>query len=434
MELYSLFTKHPLICTDSRVCLSGSLFFALKGDNFNANAFALSALDKGCAYAIVDDAKYAIDDRFILVDNVLKCLQDLAAHHRNQLGTTIIGITGTNGKTTTKELIASVLKEKYNVLYTLGNLNNHIGVPLTLLKLKPEHDIAVIEMGANHPGDIAELASIAQPNFGIITNVGKAHLEGFGSFDGVKQTKSELYQYILEKGKLIFINKANNELLEMAQKIGFNYPEKMCSYSLEFNDTEAMMAARVTYCSPFLEMECQNKNEESFEIKTKLIGSYNAENVLAAVTIGKYFELDEMQIINGLENYLPQNNRSQLTLTDTNHLVVDAYNANPTSMSAAILNFAHLNSERKSLIIGDMLELGEQSAIEHQAIVNLVNDNQFETVILVGEMFSKTKNNYLNFTNVIDAIIHLKQHKIENNYILIKGSRGIKLEKTIEVL
>ena len=434
MELYSIFLQHPVICTDSRVCLTGSLFFALKGENFNANAFALSALEKGCAYAIVDEAEFAIDDRFILVDNVLKTLQQLAVHHRKQLGTKIIGITGTNGKTTTKELIASVLKEKYNVLYTLGNLNNHIGVPLTVLKIKPEHDIAVIEMGANHPGDIKELAEIAQPNYGIITNVGKAHLEGFGSFEGVKKTKAELYEYILHHGELIFINKANPELLEMAAQIGFNYPVKTCSYSLEFNDTEAMMAGHVTYCSPFLEMECQNKNAESFEIKTKLIGSYNAENVLAAVTIGKYFDLDEIQIINGLENYTPQNNRSQLTLTATNHLVVDAYNANPTSLRAAILNFAHLNSENKCLIIGDMLELGEQSASEHQAIVNLIKDNHFENVMLVGELFSKTKNSFLNFDTVFDLIVHLQKHKIENSYVLIKGSRGIKLEKVIEVL
>jgi UDP-N-acetylmuramoyl-tripeptide--D-alanyl-D-alanine ligase len=414
--------------------LTGSLFFALKGANFNANEFALSALEKGCAYAIVDEAEYAIDERFILVDNVLESLQQLAKYHRKQLGTKIIGITGTNGKTTTKELLASVLSEKYNVLYTLGNLNNHIGVPLTLLRLKPEHDIAVIEMGANHPGDIAELAEIAQPDFGLITNVGKAHLEGFGSFDGVKQTKSELYKYILDKGKLIFINKANLELLDMANKSGLIYPDKMYSYSMEFNDMETMMAARVSSCSPFLEMECQSKNDESFEIKTKLIGSYNAENVLAAVTIGKYFGLDEIKIINGLENYLPQNNRSQLTITDKNHLIVDAYNANPTSMSAAILNFSHLNTNRKSLILGDMLELGVQSEMEHQTIISLINDNQFETVILVGEMFSKTKNAYLNFKTVIDAILYLKDHRIENNYVLIKGSRGIKLEKIIEVL
>jgi len=434
MQLYSIFIKHPVICTDSRACPAGSLFFALKGDNFNANAFALSALQKGCAYAVVDEAEYAIDERFILVNNTLETLQDLAHYHRKQLGTTIIGITGTNGKTTTKELIAAVLKEKFNILYTQGNLNNHIGVPLTLLQLKAEHELAVIEMGANHPGEIKLLAKIACPDYGIITNVGKAHLEGFGSFEGVMKTKAELYGFIAAYGKKIFINNGNSNLLKMATESGLSDTEKKIGYNLDMNDSDSEIVGEITDCSPFLQLNCGKKNGTIFEIKTHLIGSYNAENVLAAVTIGNYFGLTNEQIKTGLENYIPQNNRSQLTVTEHNKLVVDAYNANPTSMRAAILNFAQMKVEAKTLILGDMLELGEQSNEEHQNAVDLLQQNNFENVLLVGTDFKKTKNDYNCFDGVAELQTYLDEHPIRNNYILIKGSRGIKLEKVLPLL
>jgi len=433
MQLYQIFLQHPVICTDSRVCPPGSLFFALKGDNFNANAFALSALEKGCAYAVVDEAEFAIDERFILVDNVLETLQELSKFHRKQLATTIIGITGTNGKTTTKELIAAVLKEKFNILYTQGNLNNHIGVPLTLLQLKPEHELAVIEMGANHPGEIKILAEIACPDYGIITNVGKAHLEGFGSFEGVMKTKAELYDFIATSGKKIFINNDNSNLQDMAANAGLSSSDKRIGYTLNTNNTASVIVGKITDCSPFLQLNYLKKGI-TFDIKTQLIGAYNAENVLAAVTIGDYFGLTSEQIKTGLENYIPQNNRSQLTVTEHNKLVVDAYNANPTSMKAAILNFAQMNVDAKTLILGDMLELGEQSAEEHQQVVDLLEQNNLKNVLLVGNDFKNTKNTFSCFANVAELQNYLAEHPIRNNYVLIKGSRGIKLEKTLTSL
>ena len=434
MLLYTIFLQHPIICTDSRVCPWGSIFFALKGENFNANSFALSALEKGCAYAVVEEAEFAIDNRFILVDNVLDSLQQLASYHRVQIGTKIIGITGTNGKTTTKELIAAVLKEKYNILFTQGNLNNHIGVPLTLLQLKPEHQLAIIEMGANHPGEIHELCQMTHPDYGIITNVGKAHLEGFGSLEGVMKTKAELYDFISSSGKLIFINSGNPLLEQMATKSGLNKHDKKVDYSLAGKETLSDYTAEITDCSPFLQMKCTAKNNASFEINTHLIGSYNAENVLAAVTIGSYFGVSIEHIKRGLENYIPQNNRSQLTVTEHNKLVVDTYNANPTSMRAAILNFAQMKVDQKTLILGDMLELGDQSVEEHQNIVNLLQQNSFKNVLLVGSDFGKTLNSYLNFENVSKLIDYVNEHPLTNNYILIKGSRGIKLEKVLDRL
>jgi len=410
------------------------MFFALKGGNFNANGFALTALEKGCAYAVVDEAEYAIDKRFILVSNVLESLQQLAAFHRKQTGTKIIGITGTNGKTTTKELMAAVLKEKYTILFTQGNLNNHIGVPLTLLQLKPEHQLAIIEMGANHPGEIKQLCDIACPDYGIITNVGKAHLEGFGSLEGVMKTKAELYDFISSQGKLIFINTGNPLLESMATGSGIHQPDKKVGYSLKINDNKADYFAEITKCSPFLQVNYQKKGNVSVEINTHLIGSYNAENVLAASTIGDYFGLTTEQIKTGLENYIPQNNRSQLTVTERNKLVVDAYNANPTSMQAAILNFAQLEVDRKTLILGDMLELGDQSETEHQNIVNLLQQNRIQNVFLVGKDFKNTRNSYPCFGNVDELIGYMDEHPLTDNYILIKGSRGIKLEKVLSLL
>lgn len=435
MELYSLFQQHPVICTDSRNCPEGSLFFALKGNNFNANVFAKTALETGCAYAVVDEAEYAVDERYILVKDVLTTLQQLARHHRRQLGAKILGITGTNGKTTTKELIAAVLKKKYNVLYTQGNLNNHIGVPLTLLQLKPVHQIAVIEMGANHPGEIKTLAEIACPDYGIITNVGKAHLEGFGSFEGVKNTKAELYDYIFKHGKAIFINKDNEHLVDMAAKAGFDEVSRIREYSLDPENDVCYIYGRVTSCSPFLNMKCTIDCFNDFDVRTKLIGAYNAENVLAAVAIGEFFGVDIKKIKQGLEKYVPQNNRSQLTVTAKNKLVVDAYNANPTSMKAAIANFGQMDVEHKVLILGDMFELGEQSDLEHQTVVELLKQYDFEKVILVGPRFKNTENSFLSYDNAELLLTDLTgKNEIKNCYVLIKGSRGIKLEKVLDAL
>ncbi len=433
-EIYSIFKQHSIVSTDSRNCPAGCLFFALKGDNFNANAYALSALEKGAAYAIVDESKYAIDQRFIVVDDVLTTLQELARYHRKLLGTTVLGITGTNGKTTSKELIAAVLSQKFNVLFTQGNLNNHIGVPLTLLHLLPEHEIAVIEMGANHQGEIKALAEIACPDFGIITNVGKAHLEGFGSFEGVKSTKAELYDYIFKNGKKIFINADNEHLREMVIKSGFTNDERLNKYSLISSVDVDLVSGKVLSCSPFLKMQCATNESDSFEVETKLIGIYNAENVLAATTIGAFFGIDAAAIKKGLENYTPQNNRSQLTVTERNKLVVDAYNANPTSLKAAVVNFGQMQVNNKMLILGDMLELGEQSEAEHQAIVDLVESFDLKNVLLVGKLFAETKNSFNCFENVEELMQYIEKQTIADNYILIKGSRGIKLEKIIPLL
>jgi UDP-N-acetylmuramoyl-tripeptide--D-alanyl-D-alanine ligase len=434
MSLYNLFLQHPVICTDSRVCPSGSLFFALKGDNFNGNAFALKALQNGCAYAIVDEMEYVIDERFILVDNVLKTLQELAAYHRRQLGTKLIGITGTNGKTTTKELIAAVLSRKYNVLYTEGNLNNHIGVPLTLLKLTAEHEIGVIEMGANHPGEIKALTEIVAPDYGIITNVGKAHLEGFGSFEGVKRTKAELYDFIAKNGGKIFINADNDFLTTMAKQSGLD-EKALIKYGKQSDESgeNLFVEGQVVNNLPALKMQCRT-NAKSFEVQTHLVGGYNAENVLAAVTIGHYFQISDKEIIAGLENYLPKNNRSQLVVSEKNTLIVDAYNANPSSMSVAIQNFAQIEAGKKLLILGDMLELGEESKSEHQNIIALLQSLGLTEILLVGAYFKSAESDFRAFDNVDQLIEYLKDKPVENNWVLIKGSRGIKLEKTIASL
>lgn len=433
MELYEIYKSHPVICTDSRICPAGSLFFALKGDNFDANAFALGALEKGAAFAVVDNAEFAVDERFILVNDTLETLQELARFHRQQLGTKIIGITGTNGKTTTKELIAAVLKQKYNTHFTQGNFNNHIGVPLTLLQLKPEHEIAVIEMGANHPGEIKMLSEIALPDFGIITNVGKAHLEGFGSFEGVKKTKAELYDFIHAENGKIFLNIGNENLLEMADNSGFADRKGVLPYCLNSDIENKLATGKVISSSPLLEMQCIT-SKGGFDVKTQLIGAYNAENVLAAVSIGTYFDISNEKIKLALESYQPQNNRSQFTQTEKNKLIIDAYNANPTSMQAAVLNFATMEAENKTLIIGDMLELGSQSDMEHQRIVDLVSEKGFSDVYLVGKCFQAVKSNFITFADVEKLMEHLQKNQLQNRFILIKGSHGIHLERIISEL
>lgn len=424
-ELYEVFCQHPTITTDSRVCPEGSLFFALKGDNFDGNHFALSALEKGCQYAIIDDKSYAIDDRFIVVENVLSTLHQLATLHRKTLGTPIVGITGTNGKTTTKELISAVLSEKYRVLYTQGNLNNHIGVPLTLLRLTKEHDIAVIEMGANHPGEIKTLVNIACPDCGLITNIGKAHLEGFGSLYGVLKTKGELYDYLREHNGHVFINSNNALLKSIAHKLN------VTTYAISGN---ADIQGSVTACSPFVSIKWHKKGEIPHTVDTHFVGSYNAENMLAAITVGLHFNITPQAINHALKTYRPQNNRSQFVETEHNRLVVDAYNANPTSMMAALENFKTMEFSNKGVILGDMLELGLQSEEEHRHIVEFLKQGQFTSVYLVGKHFGAVADQFQHFETTADLIAFLEKQPLQNKTLLIKGSNGIGLTKIVPLL
>lgn len=434
-ELYELYKQHPVITTDSRDCPEGSIFIALKGESFNGNKYAVSALEKGCSYAIIDDANIKEGEanadnqsRLILVDNTLQTFKDMAREHRRQFDIPVIGITGTNGKTTTKELLSAVLSEKYNVMFTQGNFNNDVGVPKTLFRLNAEHEIAVVEMGASHPGDIKTLVETAEPTCGLITNVGRAHLQGFGSFEGVKKTKGELYDFIVESEKrkvksgkpdspFVFLNTKDADLCEMAEQRGVK--------------TEAYVEGRVLKCDPFLNVEL----EDGTVIHTQLIGSYNVVNVLAAMTVGRHFGVSDEQIVHALENYTPSNNRSQLTVTAKNHLVVDAYNANPTSMNAAIENFRLMDVDGpKMLILGDMKELGESSADEHQMIVALLEEYEFPTVWLVGEEFMKTRNEFRCFHDVEEVKAAIAEKAIEGCYVLIKGSNSTKLYQLPELL
>ncbi|BEH00221.1 UDP-N-acetylmuramoyl-tripeptide--D-alanyl-D-alanine ligase [Bacteroides sedimenti] len=427
--LYQIYLQYPIVTTDSRSCPEGSIFFALKGDNFNGNTFAEKALKEGCAYAVVDEAQYADPEntRIILVDDCLKTLQKLANFHRKQLGTRIIGITGTNGKTTTKELIAAVLSETHNVLYTLGNLNNHIGVPLTLLKLRASHDLAVIEMGANHPGEIKALVEIAEPDYGIITNVGKAHLEGFGSFEGVIKTKGELYDFLRQKeDSIVFIQNENPFLNDIADGL------TLIRYGVNEN---IYVNGKINSCSPYLTFEWKaGKDGHLHHVQTQLIGEYNFDNALAAVAIGRFFGVEPAKIDYALTNYTPQNNRSQLKETEDNKLIIDAYNANPTSMMAALKNFKRMEVKHKMVILGDMKELGDSSIDEHQKIVDFIGTCNFEKVILIGEQFEETEHPYDTFPNVSEVIKLINQDKPKGYYVLIKGSNSMKLGLIVEHL
>ena len=426
-QLYSYFEQCTSVTTDSRVCPEGSLFFALKGESFDGNKFALSALEKGCRYAVVDDAQYAIDARFLLVNNVLEALQQLAKMHRQRIKTPVIGITGTNGKTTTKELIATVLSQKFNTIYTQGNLNNHIGVPLTLLQLTSAHEMAVVEMGANHLGEIETLVNLACPEFGIITNVGKAHLEGFGSFEGVIRTKGELYDYISVTGGTLFVNLDNPILNELSVAIP--------RYGYGLQSSDGLIQGRVTGCSPFLELAWQaSGNPTEYTVATHLIGEYNAENVLAAICIGLHFGVLPAQINVALSNYKPTNNRSQFQKTARNQLIIDAYNANPTSMTASLNNFRHVMADKKAVILGDMFELGEQSDEEHRKIVDLLKEASFDKVLLVGERLGAIPSDFEKFGATVDLIDYLEKHPLSGYTILVKGSHGMRLDKSVEKL
>ena len=425
-DLYELFLQHPTITTDSRDVPEGSMFFALKGETFDGNAYAKAALEQGAAYAVIDEKEYAEEDNehLILVEDVLTTLQQLAKYHRVHLGTPIIGITGTNGKTTTKELIATVLKKKYNVLYTQGNFNNHIGVPKTLLQLTTEHDIAVIEMGANHPGEIKTLVEIVLPDFGIITNVGKAHLLGFGSFEGVIRTKGELYDFLRAIEGTVFINNENPHLLGISKGL------KLVKYGQTETDG-LLVKGQLVECNPFLKFEWNGG-----VVQTRLIGSYNLDNALAAACIGTYFEVPSNDICDALAEYTPSNNRSQLTITKDNKLVVDAYNANPTSMKAALDNFRLIKADHKMCILGQMGELGDVSEEEHQKVIDLIGEGDFEQVWLVGDNFAKTRHpaNYRLFANVEEVKTAISTQKPQGFLILIKGSNSNKLVQTVELL
>lgn len=421
-ELYNRFTECNGLTTDSRHCPEGSMFLALKGETFNGNAFAAQSLAQGCRYAVVDEPQYASPEnpRIILVDNCLETLQKLANYHRRRLGTRMIGVTGTNGKTTTKELIATVLGEKFKVLYTQGNFNNHIGVPLTLLRLKPEHEMAVIEMGANHPGEIKTLVHIAEPDYGIITNVGKAHLQGFGSFEGVIRTKGELYDFLREKGNsTIFIQNENPYLNKIATGL-------TC---VRYGQTPGLdVTGKVVSCSPFLRFSWTA--EGTFhEVQTHLIGSYNLDNALAAVTIGRYFGVEDAKICHALSSYVPQNNRSQLVHTASNTLIVDAYNANPTSMMAALENFRQMEAAHKVAILGDMKELGEGSHEEHQKVVDFLKECGFERVMLVGPEFGATSSSFEHYKDVKEVEALLATHPLQGCCVLVKGSNSMKLSE-----
>ncbi len=427
--LYQIFLSCTGVTTDSRSCPKGSLFIALKGDTFNGNAFASKALEAGSAYAVVDEAAYATagDIHIILEGNYLHTLQQLANYHRRQLGTRIIGITGTNGKTTTKELISAVLSQKYNILYTLGNLNNPIGVPLTLLRLKAEHELGVVEMGASHPGDIKELVEIAEPDYGIITNVGKAHLEGFGSFEGVVRTKGELYDYLRRQGNsTIFLHQDNPHLTEIAW--GLN--------PITYGEADNLYVnGHVTGNSPYLAFEWKaGKEGERHEVHTRLIGEYNFPNALAAITIGRFFRVEPEKIDKALNEYEPHNNRSQLKKTADNTLIIDAYNANPTSMLASISNFHNMQASQKMLILGDMRELGKDSPEEHQKIVDYLEECGFKDVALVGELFAETRHTYPTYPDAPALIAELRKNKPCGKTILIKGSNGIKLNTVTDYL
>lgn len=424
-ELYKIFKQYPVISTDTRNSPQNSIFFALKGANFNGNEYAGKAIASGCSYAVVDEEKYADHPNIILVEDSLKTLQELANHHRKQFKIPIIGITGTNGKTTTKELVTSILAQEYNVISTEGNFNNHIGVPLTLLRIRKEHEIAVIEMGANHMGEIKFLSEIAAPNYGLITNIGHAHIEGFGSLENIVKTKRELYEYIKDRkeGKL-FVDFDNKLLRELSEGITSIY------YGLE---DDLFVSGKVLSNIPYLELEWRFASKRS-RVKTKLIGEYNLSNVLAAITVGKYFGVKTPLVCEALEKYEPTNNRSQLKETEKNMLIIDAYNANPTSMHAALENFTHMDVNRKVLILGDMKELGANSETEHQKIADYVTQHPFERVLLVGDYFSKTKTKHPRFKDLNELRKYLADNPISDSYVLLKASRGIQLEKCIDML
>ena len=423
-ELYQHFKQCSDVSTDTRKIEEGSLFFALKGDNFNGNNFASQALSSGAKYCVIDEKQYATDERYLVVEDVLKALQQLATYHRKQLKIPIIALTGSNGKTTTKELINAVLSKKYDTTATQGNLNNHIGVPLTLLQMNESTEIGIVEMGANHPNEIGLLCEIAHPNYGLITNFGKAHLEGFGSIEGVIKAKSELYDYLMAHQKTIFVNE--NDHLQVRQTLDSKNVYKFglltsLDTMLEIIDTQPYVTLRYNQSV----------------IKSRLTGNYNFNNIAVAIAIGSYFDVDPKDIISAIEDYTPTNNRSQIIEKDSNTIIMDAYNANPTSMLAALENFKQLHQERKIIFLGDMFELGQTAEIEHQFIVDYLEKNDLGKVYLIGKNFFKTKVQLAKiekFETFDDLKLNIQNHPVKDSFLLIKGSRGMALERILELL
>ncbi|AUC85222.1 UDP-N-acetylmuramoyl-tripeptide--D-alanyl-D-alanine ligase [Polaribacter sp. ALD11] len=413
-KIYNLYSKYFLVDTDTRDIRKNTLFFALKGDNFNGNKFASEAIKNGAAYAIIDEEEFKTSDKTILVENVLETLQELAKYHRLQLKTPIIALTGSNGKTTTKELINCILSKKYKTTATLGNLNNHIGVPLTLLSMTPKTEIGIVEMGANHQKEIEFLCSIALPDFGYVTNFGKAHLEGFGSIEGVIEGKSELYRFLNKNSKIAFINP--NDAIQVKK----TRSTKIVSFLEDIAFLEA---------NPFV-----NLSYNSVQIKSNLIGEYNYTNIVAAITIGNYFKVDYLKIKKAIENYVPTNNRSQIIVKESNHIILDAYNANPSSMKVALENFSKIKETFKTVILGDMFELGAESDKEHQEIVNLADSFSFSNTLYVGANFYKTNTKNHTFKTFEELKCYINKKPLENQYVLIKGSRGMKLERILNVI
>ena len=433
-QLYQLFIQHPIISTDTRKIAAGCIFFALKGDKFDANTFAEQAIAAGAAYVVIDNPAYQLGEQYILVADVLTALQHLARHHRRQLSIPVIGLTGTNGKTTTKELINAVLSRKFNTLATQGNLNNHIGVPLTILSINATHQMAVIEMGANHQKEIEFLCSIAQPTHGLITNVGKAHLEGFGGVEGVKKGKGELYDYLKATNGKVFVNTDSADLVKMQND------RELESFDYGINPKINYVFGHIVSNTPYLSINWGfYSDKETYMVTTQLTGAYNLPNILAAICLGCFFKLSADEINAGVEGYQPQNNRSQIKQTATNTLICDYYNANPSSMMVAIENIGKLSADRKVLILGDMFELGEESATEHEAVIRKALDTKVGERIFIGKEFLAQKWKFkgrkpTDFTfhaTVEDAIAGLKFHPIKNSTVLIKGSRGMALERLV---
>lgn len=420
-ELYQLFLQHPSVQTDTRKLKEGDLFFALKGDNFNGNKFALQALEKGAAYSIVDEVVTTGNDRIILVDDVLNTLQQLAKYHRQQFKIPFLAITGSNGKTTTKELIHAVLSTYFKTYTTEGNLNNHIGIPLTLLKVKADAEIAVIEMGANHQKEIAGYCEYALPTHGLINNVGKAHLEGFGGIEGVKKGKGELYDFIRKTKGTIFINNDFDYLEEMSRGI---------IDKVSYGTHNASTTGELISSEPFLTVNIINQSEIG-RINTHLVGEYNLPNVLAAVCVGLHFGVPANKIKTAIESYQPSNSRSQLIESGTNKIILDAYNANPSSMKLAIENFAKLPAEKKVLMLGGMAELGEASVAEHQYIIDLIQKFNWHKVVLVGDDFNKIPHSFENFKSSAEARDWFKDQQLTNAHLLIKGSRSMRMEEIL---
>ena len=415
-ELHKKFLKFPKVTTDSRNVFKNSLFFALKGENFNGNEYATDAIKKGCKYAIIDEEKYNLNENYILVDNVLETLQQLAVYHRDTLNIPIIGITGSNGKTTSKELITACLSTELNTAYTRGNYNNHIGVPLTLLEINYDHEIAIIEMGANHQGEIQFLSEIAKPNFGVITNIGKAHLEGFKDFKGVKKTKKELYDYIKKVNGLVFLNNDDDILNEISKELN------LVKYG-KSGDVFGSLIDSSVFCEVIYEKTI---------IKSQLIGDYQFYNIMLAIAIAKHFKVQDNSIFKAIKEYKPKNNRSQIINTDDNLIILDAYNANPSSMNNMILSFNKIKKENKICVLGDMGELGKFSEKEHIDIVKLMQKLKIPTFYVGSEFCKAIKND--SFQSTEEFKKHLESEPIKNSTVLIKGSRSQKLETLLDLL